>query len=142
MSANKLKRQIFDYMRDEYGAMCVRINSGVSRGYVASNHWLAQPNAIDILLESDLFDDLQDVQKYIGTNQTRGFTDTFFMLPNAITIFVETKTKNDRLTLDQKVFILLAQSLGFIAFAVGSVDDLESALAQNGVDSISGNFRW
>lgn len=142
VSANKLKTQIFEYMRDEYGALCVRVNSGQSRSYVSSNHWFAPVGGVEVLVENETVEP-RLIENYLPSKQqTKGFPDTLFLLPNGVTVFIELKTKNDRLSSEQIAFIELAQSLGHIAFAVGSVDDLESTLAQNGVDSISGNFRW
>lgn len=141
-NANKLKNQIFDFMRDQYGALCVRVNSGQSRGYVSSNHWFAPPDGTAHLFDTETVPVLSIDNYMPSKKQTSGFPDTMFLLPNGVAVFVELKTKNDKLSESQLAFIALAESLGHIALAVGSVDDLAAALERSGVNSISGQFRW
>ena len=141
MSANKLRQEIDAHMRDNYGALSVRINSGVSRGYVASNYWQAPRDCIDALLDAEVIEP-HKCDAYLISKQTAGFPDTEYLLPNGITIRIELKTANDRLSEAQEVFIALARSLGHTVLAIGSIDELERELQAAGVDAISGGYRW
>jgi len=136
-SANALKRQITDYLRERYGAMVFDDNSG-RRGNVVYGAYFFPSNVFDLMPIDEMLKFLKDAGdktpldtvRNLHLKQTKGRSDLSCFASEFGMAAFELKTPGDTLSPIQALYIEICRRLGMIAGVVRDVGDIEVLIAE------------